>query len=171
MEVARRHLDIMSGLFHAKTVTRDVMLEVQEIDHLTDIIYDQASLELSYVEDFINHVTEQRTIAQSFIYKTEWNRLRQDTNIPQHVTMTLTHQMNKVIPTLVFSNGAYQIHYTVALLKEKATFLLSNSKHVPFNTNLGQLILDHQSTSKLTSTTSSHTYICLLYTSPSPRDS
>ena len=146
---------------------------------------------MTYVEDFINHVTEQRTIAQSFIYKTEWNRLRLDNNIPEHVTMSLTHQMNKVIPTLVFSNGAYQIHYTVALLKEKATFLLSNSKHVPFNTNLGQLILDHQSTSKLTSTTSSHTYIipseqldlcttdkntlycsaCLLYTSPSPRDS
>ena len=88
----------MSGLFHAEAVTRDVMLKVQEIDHLTDIIYDQASLDLSYVKDFINHVTEQRTIAQSFIYKTEWNRLRLDINIPQHVTMSLTHQMNKVIP-------------------------------------------------------------------------
>ena len=159
MEVANKHLDIMSGIFHAEAITRDIMLEVEEINHLTDIIYDQAHLELSYVTDFINHITEQRTIAQSFIYKTEWNRLRQDNNIPQHVTESLTHQMNKVIPTLVFSHGIYQIHYTVALLKEKATFLLSNSKHVPFNSNLGQLILDHQSTSKLTSKYTDNTFI------------
>ena len=67
--------------------------------------------------------------------------------------------MNKVIPTLVFSHGQYQIHYKVALLKERATLILANSKHVPLNSNLGQLILDHHSTSKLTSTTSSNTFI------------
>ena len=115
MEVAKQHLTIMSGIFHAEAVTRDIMLEVEEINHLTEIIYDQVHTELNYVNDFINHITEQRTISQSFIYKTEWNRLRQDRNIPEHVTESLTHQMNKVIPTLVFSHGTYQIHYTCLL--------------------------------------------------------
>ena len=38
MDVANHHLTIISGLFHAETVTRDILLEVQEIDHLTEII-------------------------------------------------------------------------------------------------------------------------------------
>ena len=113
------------------------MLEVQEIDHLTEIIYDQAQTELEHVNNFINHITERRTISQSFIYKAEWNRLRQDTSILEHFTKSLTRQMSKVIPTLVFSYGQYQIHYKVALFKEIATFILANSKHIPFNTNLG----------------------------------
>ena len=82
MDVAKQHLTLMSGLFHAEAVTRDIMLEVQEIDHLTEIIYDQAHIELNYVNDFINHITERRTISQSFICKTEWNRLRQETPSP-----------------------------------------------------------------------------------------
>ena len=56
MDVAKQHLTLMSGLFHAEAVTRDKMLEVQEIDHLTEIIYDQAHIELNYVNDFINRV-------------------------------------------------------------------------------------------------------------------
>ena len=135
------------------------MLEVQEINHLTEMIYDQAQLELDQVNQFINHITERRTMAQSFIYKVEWNRIRQDTDIPQHFKERLTQQLNKVIPTLVFSRGQYQIHYKVAILKERATFSLANSKHVPFQTNVGQLILDHSSTSQLTSTTDSETFI------------
>ena len=60
---------------------------------------------------------------------------------------------------MVFSRSQYQIHYKVAILKERATFNLANSKHVPFQTNVGQLILDHPSTSQLTSTTNSETFI------------
>ena len=116
-------------------------------------------MELDQVNQFINHITERRTVAQSFIYKAEWNRIRQDTDIPANFKESLTQQLNKVIPTLVFSRGQYQIHYKVAILKEGATFSLANSKHVPFNTNIGQLILDHSSTSQLTSTTSSETFI------------
>ena len=135
------------------------MLEVQEIDHLTEMIYDQAQLELDQVNEFINHITERRTKAQSFIYKAEWNRLRQDQTIPQQFTQSLTQQINKIIPTLVFSHGKHQIHYKVAILKEKATFSLANSKHVPFQTNLGQLVLDHPSTSQLTNQETFHTYM------------
>ena len=85
------------------------MLEVQEINHLTEMIYDQAQLELDQVNQFINHITERRTVAQSFIYKAEWNRIRQDTDIPANFKESLTQQLNKVIPTLVFSRGQYQI--------------------------------------------------------------
>ena len=47
-DIANHHLNLIAGLFHAETVTRDVMLEVQEIDHLTEMIYDQAQLCLLY---------------------------------------------------------------------------------------------------------------------------
>ena len=158
-DIANHHLELISGLFHAETVTRDIMLEVQEIDHLTEMIYNQAQMELDQVNQFINHITERRTVAQSFIYKAEWNRIRQDKDIPANFKESLTQQLNKVIPTLVFSRNQYQIHYKVAILKEGATFSLANSKHVSFNTNIGQLILDHTSTSQLTSTTNSETFI------------
>ena len=68
MDVAGQHLTLISGLFHVEAVTRDIMLEVQEIDHLTEIIYNQAHIELEYVNNFINHITERHTISQSFIY-------------------------------------------------------------------------------------------------------
>ena len=55
MDEAGQHLTLISGLFHAETVTRYIMLEVQEIDHLTEIIYNQAQTELEYVNNFINH--------------------------------------------------------------------------------------------------------------------
>ena len=61
----------------------------------------------------------------------EWNRLRKDKNIPEHFTKSITEQMNKVIPTLVFSHSKYQIHYKVALLKERGTFTLANSHSTP----------------------------------------
>ena len=48
-DIATHHLELISGLFHAETVTRDIMLEVQEIDHLTEMIYNQAQMELDQV--------------------------------------------------------------------------------------------------------------------------
>ena len=59
-------------------ILRKMRLEMMEAVELSRIIYQQANSELRQIDEFINHITEVRSLFQSFIFRADWSRLRHD---------------------------------------------------------------------------------------------
>ena len=139
-------------------VLREMRLETTETVELARIIYHQANTELGQIDEFINHITEGRSVSQSFIFRAEWSKLRNDPLLSAQFRASFDLQLHRIIPQLHFENDQYQLIYRLDILDQLRTFKLFHSRHVPFESNFGTFQLNHASSSQLVNEQNGDTY-------------
>ena len=105
-------------------ILREMHLEMTEAVELARIIYQQANSELEQIDEFINHITEGRSISPYFIFRAEWSKHRHDPLISAQFKASFDLQLHRIIPKLHFENDQYQLLYELDILDQLE---LSNS--------------------------------------------
>ena len=157
-EMADQQREFVNTLYNGQMVLREMRLEATETVELARIVYHQANTELGQIDEFINHITEGRSVSQSFIFRAEWSKLRNDPLLSAQFRASFDLQLHRIVPQLHFENDRYQLIYRLDILDQLRTFKLFHSRHVPFESNLGTFQLNHASSSQLVNEQNGDTY-------------
>ena len=110
-EMADQELELINSLYNGQMILREMRLEMTEAVELARVIYQQANTELGQIDEFINHITEGRSVSQSFIFRAEWSKLRHDPLLSAQFRASFDLQLHRIVPQLHFKDDQYQLIY------------------------------------------------------------
>ena len=147
---------MMLRLHQIEVIMTEFRMECEETIELARAAYAKATDEVSEVSDFLDHITQARTMAESDIFQSEWAKLRKEPHVTQEFIASLESQLTRVTPKLKFVAQEYQLHYEVQLIDQHLSFQMYRSKYVPFDTTHGTFVLNHMDTIQLIDPISKH---------------
>ena len=111
-ELADQELELINTLYNGQMILREMHLEITKAVELARVIYQQANTELGQIDEFIKHITEGRSVSQSFIFRAEWSKLRHDPLLSAQFRASFDLQLHCIVPQLHFENDHYQLIWT-----------------------------------------------------------
>ena len=106
---------MMLRLHQIEVIMTEFRMECEETIELARAAYAKATDEVSEVSDFLDHITQARTMAESDIFQSEWAKLRKEPHVTQEFIASLESQLTRVTPKLKFVAQEYQLHYDCLL--------------------------------------------------------